>query len=107
MLYEKSNIEFEAKLTLDLISYVNGWRVNLGAGPDNYDEYDDWVIALCEATDGPKFPPMSRVLKLKIGLDGYYEMIEAFKKKAPQYNYPVLRTLAPLYINFTYLNYGK
>ena len=54
-----SNIEFEAKLTLDLISYVNGGAFDLGAGPDNYDEYVDWVIALCGETIHPKFPSMS------------------------------------------------
>lgn len=100
------NIEFEAKLTQDLIAYVNGYPFSLGAGPDNFDEYSIWVMTLCGDTDNPQFPSMPTVLTIKEGSYGYYQMVEAFKTKAPQYNYPVLNNLKPLYINYTNLNYG-
>lgn len=100
------NIEFEAKLTQDLISYVNGGAFSLGAGPNNYDEYSAWVMSICGDSDEPTFPSMETVLTVKEGSSGYYQMVDAFKTKASQYNYPVLTTLKPLYINYTHINYG-
>ncbi len=100
------NIEFEAKLTQDLISYVNDGPFSLGAGPNNIDEYTAWVMSICGDTETPKFPSMPTVLTVKEGTWGYYQMVDAFKTKAAQYNYPVLTTLKPLYINYTYINYG-
>lgn len=101
------NIEFEAKLTQDLISYVNGGAFSLGAGPNNYDEYSAWVMSICDDSNEPTFPSMDTVLTVKEGSYDYYQMVEAFKTKASQYDYPVLTTLKPLYINYTYINYGK
>ena len=89
------------------ISYINGGSFDLGAGPQNRLEYSLWIIKLCGDTDNPTFPSMQTVLNVKEGLMGYYEMAKAFAKKAPQYNYPIITTLKPLYINFTNKNYGK
>lgn len=70
-------------------------------------EYCLWIIKLCGETDSPTFPSMKRVLTIKEGLCGYFEMAAAFTGKAPQYNYPILTILKTLYINFTSKNYGK
>lgn len=100
------NIEFEAKLTQDIISYIAGGYFSLGAGNDNLAEYIQWVMNLCGNDDDPVFPTMNTVLTLKEGSDGYYQMMEAFKTKAPSYNYEILTTLKPLYINFINTTYG-
>lgn len=104
-----SNIEFEAKLTQDLISYLNGGYINIGATQDNFDKYTFWVMDICENNDSgePAFPSMEMVLHFKLGDYGYFRFAEDLGRAIEAYNYPVLMNLDPLYINFTYLNYGK
>lgn len=101
------NIEFEAKLTQDLISYISGLPFGLGVGENNDDEYSQWLIKLCGDISNPTFPCMDSVLTVKQDGSGYYEMMRDFKIMAYQYNYEIIDTLKPLYINYTSKNYGK
>ncbi|MDE6696142.1 MAG: hypothetical protein K2K25_04625 [Muribaculaceae bacterium] len=90
------NIEFEAKLTQDIINCINDLPFNLGEGLNNSTQYVQWML---EISDNG-FPSMTKVLETKISSIGYYGMVEAFSKRYEDYNYPVSMTLKPLYINY-------
>lgn len=101
------NIEFEAKLTQDLILYINALPFGLGEGENNAIEYSQWLIKLCGDVNSPTFPSMDSVLTISQDGNGYYDMMREFKSKAYQYNYEIIDTLKPLYIKYTSKNYGK
>lgn len=100
-----SNIEFEAKLTMDLINYVNGEAFQSGEDAEYRLEYPIWIDALCSTGPGLEdleFPSASRVLIVTVDGIGYYQLMEGFIKGNPNYDFPIIYTLKPLFINYTY-----
>lgn len=71
------NIEFEAKLTQDLINWCCDRPVAyLGAGPHNIKEYMGWIFTICEDID-IEFPSLNDVLNTQYDNKGYYDFMAA------------------------------
>lgn len=102
------NIEFEAKIIQELLYCANGYGFGgLGSGPTHEDEYTRWIMLLCE--DGlfnEKFPSMSEVLATKYAGYGYYNYMDFFKAKDPNYNKGIIFSMQPLLIDYINSNYG-
>lgn len=101
-----SNIEFEAKLVQDIINCINDLPFSLGEGVDNYIQYTQWILDICENKNNNiiDFPSLSTVLTTTTEKDslGYYDMAVSFAKKYPIYDFDVDRELKPEYIDYIY-----
>lgn len=102
------NIEFEAKMIQDLINTVSEVPFGyMGIGPTHDDDYIRWIIQLTE--DGNlnlKFPSLTDVMNVKEKKSsyGYYDFMTCFKAKAESYNFAVIKSLKPLFLDYVSKN---
>jgi hypothetical protein len=85
----KSNIEFEAKLYKDLVTYAElkaGTLTGIPATSPLFLEYETWIKQ--RTSNLTKYPS-------QIPLDKYFYFLEAFKQAYSEYNYPTNPNLYP------------
>ncbi|MDR0687620.1 MAG: hypothetical protein LBF55_02910 [Prevotellaceae bacterium] len=100
-----ANIEFEAKLIQDLLCVRrDGVCPALAAGLNKSSEYSEWIEEIGREND--HFPNYTELLQRSPnwGNYNYWDFLEDFKLKYPEYNKPTEPNLTPKVVNF--LNSG-
>ncbi|MBO4943762.1 MAG: hypothetical protein J6C91_00715 [Muribaculaceae bacterium] len=94
-----SNIEFEAKLIICIISLCNGEGYFSPLQPgERIDSplqaaFHYWLDAIITNNGKSSFPSKEKVLTTTYNGYGYYDMLEEFILRNPAYNYPIDYTL--------------
>ena len=98
----KSNIEFEAKFLVDLLTRLNGQGGGLYGAPSSsplYDQYNQWLEDLNDFNDLGLLT-YNKIITHQFEGKGYSDFLENFKTSQPLYNYPSLNisTFPPLVV---------
>lgn len=97
----RSNIEFEAKLIMDILCEVKGLGcAYYGRGKNHANVYDIWLMDITR--DGTYIPNYNDLLVRSGKWDNlnYWDFLEDFATSSISYNYPIKNNLAPSAINF-------
>lgn len=97
-----SNIEFEAKLLMYMISMINGTYASPPpVKTEDLSIFQNWIITLGLFNDNASLPSINEILETSFDSKDYYYFINSFKESHIMYNYDVDYNLTPQLIKYT------
>jgi len=102
------NIEFEAKLLVDILCALKGdaacQQFGAGEGTKYVEQYTLWLAGITD--DYQRMPSYDDLLKRDSswGNLNYWDFMQNFAESSPSYNYPVDQSLEPSVLKYVYNN---